>query len=63
MILDDFRSALTALLVIPYISDEYAEAATKNSILKLMFSLLKFTIYDDGSFFRAILSSDQLISS
>jgi hypothetical protein len=54
VILHDFRSALTALSVIPYISDEHAEAATKNSILKLMFSLLKFTIYDDGSFFRAI---------
>ncbi|KAG1808071.1 timeless protein-domain-containing protein [Suillus variegatus] len=33
--------------LIPYISDEHAEAATKNSILKLMFRLLKFTIYDD----------------
>jgi hypothetical protein len=54
VILHDFRSALTALSVIPYISDEYAEAATKNSILKLMFSLLKFTIHDDGSFYLAI---------
>lgn len=34
--------------LIPYISDEHAEAATKNPILKLMFSLLKFTIYDDA---------------
>jgi len=48
--------------VIPYISDEHAEAATKNSILKLMFRLLKFTVYDDSPFFREILSSDQLIS-
>jgi replication fork protection complex subunit Tof1/Swi1 len=34
--------------LIPYISDEHAEAATKNSILKLMFRLLKFTVYDDN---------------
>ncbi|KAG0699398.1 timeless protein-domain-containing protein [Suillus ampliporus] len=34
--------------LIPYISDEHAEAATKNSTLKLMFRLLKFTIYDEN---------------
>ncbi|KAG2355989.1 timeless protein-domain-containing protein [Suillus spraguei] len=34
--------------LVPYISDEHAEAATKNSILKLIFRLLKFTIYDDS---------------
>ncbi|OAX37898.1 timeless-domain-containing protein [Rhizopogon vinicolor AM-OR11-026] len=33
--------------LIPYISDELAEAATKNSTLKLMFRLLKFTIHDE----------------
>ncbi|KAG1740539.1 timeless protein-domain-containing protein [Suillus paluster] len=33
--------------LIPYISDEHAEAATKNSILKLIFRLLKFTIHDE----------------
>ncbi|KAG1737798.1 timeless protein-domain-containing protein [Suillus lakei] len=50
--------------LIPYISDEHAEAATKNSILKLVFRLLKFTIYDeDGDELQwtvpaAILPSD-----
>ncbi|KAG2128288.1 timeless protein-domain-containing protein [Suillus clintonianus] len=33
--------------LVPYISDEHAEAATKNSTLKLVFRLLKFTIYDE----------------
>lgn len=50
-------------LVIPYISDEHAEAATKIPTLKLTFRLLKFTIRDEGSFFRGIYSNDSLISS
>jgi replication fork protection complex subunit Tof1/Swi1 len=34
--------------VIPYISDEQADAATKNPELKLMFRLLNFSILDEG---------------
>lgn len=36
--------------MIPYISDEQAEAATKNAQLKLMFRLVKFFILDEGEF-------------
>ncbi len=35
-------------LVIPYLSDEHADAATKNSHLKLVFRLTKFYILDDS---------------
>jgi replication fork protection complex subunit Tof1/Swi1 len=34
--------------VIPYISDEQADAATKNPQLKLVFRLISFFILDDG---------------
>jgi hypothetical protein len=36
------------LLVIPYVSDEQADGATKNPQLKLLFNLLNFTIIDQG---------------
>ncbi|KAH7910734.1 timeless protein-domain-containing protein [Hygrophoropsis aurantiaca] len=35
--------------LIPYISDEHADGATKNPRLKLMFRLLKFTILDENA--------------
>lgn len=38
---------------IPYISDEHADAATKNAKLKLVFRLLDFTIQDEGELFLA----------
>lgn len=34
--------------VIPYISDEHADAATKNPQLKLVFRLVSFFILDEG---------------
>ena len=34
--------------VIPYVSEEQADAATKNANLKLMFRLSKFYILDEG---------------
>lgn len=34
--------------VIPYISDEQAEAATKNPHLKLLFRLVSFFVLDEG---------------
>jgi replication fork protection complex subunit Tof1/Swi1 len=34
--------------VIPYISDEQADAATKNPQLKLVFRLISFFILDEG---------------
>ena len=34
--------------VIPYISDEQADAATKNPHLKLVFRLISFFILDEG---------------
>jgi len=34
--------------VIPYLSDEQADAATKNPHLKLLFRLAKFFILDEG---------------
>lgn len=34
--------------VIPYTSDEQADAATKNPNLKLLFRLSKFYILDEG---------------
>jgi hypothetical protein len=37
-------------LVIPYLSDEHADAATKNPHLKLLFRLAKFYIQDEGKF-------------
>ena len=34
--------------VIPYVTDEQADAVTKNPQLKLLFRLCKFYILDDG---------------
>ena len=39
---------LTVLAVIPYVSDEEAEAANKNPHLKLLFRLISFKIMDEG---------------
>jgi hypothetical protein len=36
------------MIVIPYISDEQANAATKNPQLKLVFRLISFFILDEG---------------
>ena len=41
--------------VIPYVSDEHADAATKNSELKLVFRLLNFAVLDDGASFVHLL--------
>lgn len=43
----NFRQ-LSCPLVIPYISDEHADAATKNPHLKLVFRLVKFYIQDES---------------
>ena len=42
------------VLVIPYISDEQADAATKNPHMKLVFRLVKFKVLDDGGSFHAL---------
>lgn len=42
---------LKLVSAIPYISDEHADAATKNAKLKLVFRLLEFTIQDEGVLF------------
>ena len=39
----------TILLVIPYVSDEEADAANKNPHLKLLFRLVHFKIMDEGT--------------
>jgi replication fork protection complex subunit Tof1/Swi1 len=36
------------ILVIPYIDDEHADAATKNPHMKLVFRLVKFQILDES---------------
>ena len=36
-------------IVIPYINDEHADAATKNPQLKLVFRLISFFILDEGT--------------
>ena len=43
-------SASVSVSVIPYTNDEQAEAATKNSHLKLMFRLVKFLVLDEGEY-------------
>jgi replication fork protection complex subunit Tof1/Swi1 len=40
------------ITVIPYVSDEQADAATKNPQLKLVFRLLAFYILDEGERMR-----------
>lgn len=42
-------ASLISVAVIPYLDDEYAEAATKNPQLKLLFRLCKFVIMDEGA--------------
>jgi len=42
---------LKLVSAIPYISDEHADAATKNAKLKLIFRLLDFTVQDEGVLF------------
>lgn len=44
----DLRLTIIFPSVIPYTSDEQADAATKNPNLKLLFRLSKFYILDDG---------------
>ena len=39
---------LPTLAVIPYVSDEEADAANKNPNLKLLFRLVHFKIMDEG---------------
>ena len=36
--------------VIPYLNDEHADAATKNSRLKLLFRLAKFLVLEEREF-------------
>lgn len=36
-------------VVIPYISDEQASAATRNPHMKLLFRLVQFSILDEGT--------------
>ena len=43
-----------SLIVIPYINDEQANAATKDPHLKLLFRLVNFFIRDEGKFLRII---------
>ncbi|KAJ8086932.1 Topoisomerase 1-associated factor 1 [Marasmius tenuissimus] len=45
---DEAKEKLTDYLI-PYTSDEHAEAATKNSHLKLLFRLSKFSILDEDA--------------
>ena len=40
---------LTLVSVIPYVTDEQANAATKDPHLKLLFRLIKFQIMDEGT--------------
>ena len=43
------------LTVIPYISDEEADAANKNPHLKLLFRLCNFKIMDEGTAFSLLV--------
>ena len=55
--INDYRESHVALLwillivraVIPYVSDEEADAANKNPHLKLLFRLVHFKIMDEGT--------------
>lgn len=47
--LDELKiHSLTACAVIPYVSDEEADAANKNPHLKLLWRLVSFKIMEEG---------------
>ena len=57
-------SLLSTRVVIPCITDEQADAVTKNPTLKLLFRLSKFYILDDGeTHYRVLMTVQKLISN
>jgi hypothetical protein len=53
-----FLSHILNSQVIPYVTDEQADAVTKNPQLKLLFRLCKFYILDEGVYaFKQVLQA------